>query len=274
MIVSNQPPLSVAVILPSRLDRIDRGPQAGLTFLERAIASALAQGTVENGSVALTFIVGVDADAEVPDVIATRPDTTIARSSAKSQAAALNAAILAADRFPYIAFLEDDDRWDPNYLGCALPALLDHGFVSTTQLELDENDEILRVNDFPTPSGWIMSAQTLRRVGLFDTTMRWHLDNEWLGRLAEAAIPRCHLVERTAPVTLAHSEQTRPWIANVIRNGGPHVLVRRHLLFTPLVLRLVHSRSGMGRIAQEPALQQESHNEYVALATRYGRVPW
>ena len=128
--------------------------------------------------------------------------------------------------------------------------------------------------DFPTPSGWIMPAETLRRVGLFDPAMRWHLDNEWLGRLAEAGIPRCHLVERTAPVTLTYAAQTRPWIANVMRNGGPHVTVRRHMFLAPLIFRLVHSRSGMARIATEPLLQQQSQIEYMTLASRYGRVPW
>jgi len=272
--VSSQHSLSIAVIIPSRLDRLDRGPLAGLTFLERAIASALGQSRVVDGAVALTFIVGVDADAAVPDAIAARSDIVVARSSAASQAAALNACIAAAGAFPYVAFLEDDDRWDPDYLGYALAALQEHGFVSTTQLEMDEDDQILRINDFPTPSGWIMSAKTLSRVGLFDLAMRWHLDNEWLGRLAEAAIPRCHLVERTAPVTLLHSAQTRPWIANVIRNGGPQVTVRRHTYLAPLVLRLVHSRSGMARIATEPQLQQQSRKEYETLAARFGRVPW
>ena len=222
----------------------------------------------------LTFIVGVDPEAIVPAIIAERRDTVIARSSARSQAAALNACIEVVEGFSYVTFLEDDDRWDPQYLGFALSALQDQEFVSTTQLELDENDEILRVNDFPTPSRWIMPTQTLNRVGGFDPAMRWHLDNEWLGRLAEAGIRRCHLVERTAPVTLLHSAQTRPWIANVIRNGGPNVSVRRHTNLAPLVFRLVHSRSGMARIANEPALQQQSQREYAMLATRYGRVPW
>jgi hypothetical protein len=272
--VADQHYLAIAVLIPSRLNRIEHGPQAGLTFVERAIESALAQTLVIEGAVAPTFIVGVDADAAVPDELAARPDVLIARSDAASQATALNACVAAAEGFSYVAILEDDDRWDPHYLAYALSALQDNGFVSTTQLELDENDRILRVNDFPTPSGWMMSAGTLRQVGMFDPAMRWHLDNEWLGRLAQASIPRCHLVEMTAPVTLTYAEQTRPWIANVLRNGGGRVSVRRHGGLAPLVFRLVHSRSGMARIATEPALRQQSHNEYVALANRYGRVPW
>ena len=111
-------------------------------------------------------------------------------------------------------------------------------------------------------------------MGLFDLGTRWHLDNEWLGRLAEAGIPRCHLLEQTAPLALARAALMRPWIANVVRNGGPHVTLRRHAFLAPLVFRLVHSRSGLGRIARDPALQQESQNEYQALANRFGRIPW
>lgn len=260
--------------MPSRLDRLERGPQAGLTFVERAIGDALKQTKVVDGTVALTFIVGVDADAVVPTVIAGRPDTVIARSAARSQAGALNACIAAAEGFPYVAFLEDDDRWEPHHLACALSVLQDHGFVSTTQLEVNENDQILRINDFPNPSGWVMPAQTLQQVGPFDLAMRWHLDNEWLGRLAATGIPRCHLVERSAPIALAHAAQVRPWIANVIRYGGPRMTLRRHTSFKPLVVRLIHSRSGMARIAAEPALKRQSRDEYAVLMKRYGHVPF
>ncbi len=267
--------LSIGVIMPSRLQRISPDDPGSPFFVERAIASALAQTAVQEGRAALTFIVGVDADAEVPEAIAARPDVVLARSDARSQVGALNAGIAAAgDRFDRIAFLEDDDRWDLSYLTWTLAALKVHGFVSTTQLEVTEADQIVRINDFPTPSGWMMTPDTLRRVGAFDPAMRWHLDNEWLGRLAERGIGRCHLVELTAPTTLEAAHQVRPWLANVLRNGGPAVTIMRHAQLAPLVIRLVHPRSGMGRIATDPALAQQSTGEYEALVRRYGRIPW
>lgn len=267
--------LSVGVIIPSRLQQFVTEDGAREYFLERSIASALNQTILAQGRVALTFIVGIDADAEIPDCFAGRTDIVWARSDARSQAAALNAGIAAArDGFDVIAFLEDDDRWDPEYLTWGLSAVEQYGFVSTTQLEVDETDQIIRINDFPTPSGWIMSAATLNRIGRFNPVMRWHLDNEWLGRLSESGIKRCHLVEVTAPATLAQAEQVRPWIANVIRFGGSSLDIKRHRLPAPLVIRTVHARSGMARIAGDPILHQQSQAEYQRLIQRFGHIPW
>lgn len=262
---------SVGIIIPSRLQQT--GPNAYL--LERAIASALAQTIVAEGLVSLNFIVGVDAGMNIPPRLAGRSDIVWASSNAFSQVGALNAAIDAAgDRFDYIALLEDDDRWDPEYLSLSLAVLDNYGFVSTTQLEIDESGQIVRINDFPTPSGWIMPFDTLRRVGRFDPAMRWHLDNEWLGRLAASGIKRCHLVDAMAPNSLALAEQVRPWLANVVRFGGGNVNVQRHTKLAPLVTRLVHSRSGTAQIAVDPVLRQQSQAEYTMLIQRYGRIPW
>ena len=267
--------LSVGVIIPSRLHRIAPAAQTGDYFLDRAMASALAQTAVADGGVSLTFVVGIDPDSEVPQHLAERPDIVWARGAACSQAGALNAGIDAAgDRFDCIAFLEDDDRWDPNYLAWSLQALEAYGFVSTTQLEIDENGKILRINDFATPSGWMMPFETLRRVGHFDPAMRWHLDNEWLGRLGESGIKRCHLVDALAPATLALAEQVRPWITKIARFGGANIEVQRHSMLAPLVIRLVHSRSGMARIDADPVLTQQSQAEYAIFTRRYGRIPW
>lgn len=266
---------SVGVIIPSRLQRVVNDAENSEYFLERAIANATAQTAVAAGQASLTFIVGIDSDADVPRRFAERNDIIWARSDARSQAAALNAGIDAAKgNFDYIAFLEDDDRWDLDYLTWSLAAVKQYGFVSTTQLEVDENDQILRINDFPTPSGWIMSPVTLHRIGGFDPAMRWHLDNEWLGRLSDSGIKRCHLVEVTAPVTLAQAEQVRPWIANLIRFGGFHLDIKRHARLAPLVIRQVHSRSGMARIASDQVIQEQSQAEYAALIHRFGRIPW
>ncbi|MCJ2092008.1 glycosyltransferase family 2 protein [Methylobacterium sp. J-072] len=263
--------IPVGVIIPSRLEQI--GPND--YFLERAIASALAQTIVAEGRVSLTFIIGIDAGASVPPRLAERSDVVWARSDTSSQVGALNAGIDAAgDRFDYIAFLEDDDRWDSQYLAFSLGVLDGCGFVSTTQLEVDEHGQIVRINDFPTPSGWMMPFDTLRRVGRFDPAMRWHLDNEWLGRLGESGIKRCHLVDAMAPNSLALAEQVRPWLANVVRFGGDKIEVQRHTMLAPLVIRLVHSRSGTARIAVDPVLKQQSEAEYTMLIERYGRIPW
>jgi hypothetical protein len=266
------PELNIAVVTPTRLQRIG-GTEEGELFVERAMQSALSQ--VCEQSVRITFIVGVDADAVVPERLSSRQDTIIARSEGRSQILALNAGLKeVGPAFNFVAFLEDDDRWQPNYLTWVFFALAQYDFVSSTQLEVDENDQIIRINDFPTPSGWIMPISTLNTVGHVDLKSKWHYDNEWLGRLSECGLSRCHLVEVTAPVTLAASHQARPWIANVIRNGGQRVTVQRHALTVPLVIRQMHSGSGSTAVATNSVASQESQQEYAALIARYGRIPW
>lgn len=261
---------SVAVVIPSRLER----SASGAFFIERATGFARAQAMSEN--LRLKFFVGIDADARIPDELGLQPDVTFVRSEGRSQAAALNAAARAAvdEEQDYIALLEDDDIWEPNFLSWSLAVLSGCDFVSSNQLEIDADEQCIRVNDFPTPSGWIMKAQLWRRVGLFDESLRWHLDNDWLGRLALSGVQRVHLVEATAPVTIQACAQVRPWIANVLTQGGPRSAVRRHLSSRPLVRRTVHQGSGMYRIATDPALAAESQSEYRQIAARYGRIPW
>jgi hypothetical protein len=268
-------PVSVGVIMPSRLQHIAAGAQTDKYFIDRAITSVRDQTAVAEGRARLTFIIGIDADADIPPRLAEASNIVWARSAERSQAGALNAGIDAAvDCFDYIAFLEDDDYWDSNYLNWGLNVLKRYDFVSTTQLEVDETGTIMRINDFPTPSGWMMPAHTLRRVGRFDRTLRWHLDNEWLGRLSESGAKRCHLVDALAPATFALAEQVRPWIANVVRFGGGNLELQRHTMLAPLVTRLVHARSGMARIATDPVLREQSAAEYAVLRRRYGRIPW
>ena len=261
---------SVAVVIPSRLAK----DADGYLFLLRAIAAGQAQ--VVSKGVRLEFYVGVDSDAEIPSELITMPNVTFARSQGRSQATAINAAAASAlaQNHNFIALLEDDDRWEPNFLASSLPALHECDFVSSNQLEVDAEDRWLRVNDFPTPSGWIMAAKLWQRVGRFDESLRWHVDNDWLGRLALSGAHRVHLVESTAPVTLQTSAQVRPWITNVLTLGGPHSTVRRHASARPLVCRMVHQGSGMYRIATDPALAAESQVEYQRLVSRYGRIPW
>jgi hypothetical protein len=119
-----------------------------------------------------------------------------------------------------------------------------------------------------------MPVSTWTRVGEFNEQHRLHLDNEWLGRLAESGVRRVHLVEATAPVQLEIMAQVRPWLAAVMRLGGPSVRIMRHNMPVPLVQRLVHSGAGTQQIANRPEQAAESQAEIARLATRFGRVPW
>ncbi len=260
---------SIAVVIPSRLE----GGKGSKLFVEQAIEAAGMQA-IPSG-IRLSFLVGIDADAQVPPCFDRRPDVSFVRSRGRGQAAAINAAAsAAAQNHDFIALLEDDDRWEPNFLAWALSFLDTCDFVSSNQLEIDAEGRCIRVNDFPTPSGWIMATDLWRTVGPFDESFRWHLDNDWLGRLAFSHANRVHLVEATAPIAVDSCAQVRPWIANVLTQGGPRSAVRRHLSSRPLVRRLVHPDSGMYRIATNPAAAAESQNEYQQLIARYGRIPW
>lgn len=256
---------SLSIIIPSRTQ------ERQVAFLERAVASVRQQTVASRFR--LTFLVGLDQGQALGEAVCTRLGIVGVSGHGASQAAALNAALREANG-DFVAFLEDDDEWMPQYLEFASQAAAMAGFVSSTQMEFDEKQELLRINDFPTPSGWFMPMATLQKVGEFNEAFRFHLDNEWLGRLAEAAVPRLHLAEATAPVHQQHMRMVRPWLDDVINRSNKMCRVARHPSPYPLVKRLVHSQSGMARIAAQPSLQNISQKECAELTQRFGRIPW
>ena len=255
----------LSVVIPSRAQPLQT------QFLERAVASIRAQTVIE--AFEIRILVAVDAGEVPTSDIGARLGLTFVESLGKYAVGALNTAIRQIDS-ELIAFLEDDDQWHPQYLQLAAETLAHGAFVSSTQLEHDENDLILRINDFPCPSGWLMPLPTFRLVGQLDETYRFHWDNEWLGRLAESGLPRLHLVESTAPIDPFLISQSRPWLGNVLQLGGPAVRLARHPSPYPLVRRLVHSNSGMKRIASIRELNDISMAELQTLGRRFGRTPW
>lgn len=264
--------MRISVIIPSRLGSVDRGPFAGRAFVERALDSVVRQTVLGNGTT-IDAIVAVDPGqgAAARGLLGAR--ARVVESQRAGQAEALNAALAQTDG-SHVAFLEDDDQWSPDFLAHALDALPGHAFASSTQLLVDSAGAIVRVMDFATPSGWLMPRTTLERVGSFDPGYRWHLDNDWLGRLGEAALPRVHLVEATAPLVQAHVADCRVELDCLLRFGGPAVTLRRHASPWPLVLRAAHAGSGMAMIAADEAKLAESRAEYARLRARYGHVPW
>lgn len=240
--------------------------------LERAVQSIRAQSIA--GSIELDIVVGVDANASC-DGISEKLGVRVARSNGRSQALALNAAAKTADG-DYLAFLEDDDRWAPAFLETALTGLDRSAseFISSTTLQLTESEEILCIGDFPIPSGWVMKRSVWDAVGGFDESYRWHLDNEWLGRLTRQKIVRAHLMEATAPITMRAAMNVRPQIAAIMRHAGPALRLVRHNSPFPLVYRHVHPVSGMAQIAMDPGAAQQREREYQRLCEQFGTIPW
>lgn len=251
----------ISVIIPSRLEG---------SFLDGAVRSVFAQEGFHLADIQI--IVGID-HGQAALFRQRFPDLDMAESTGHSQAAALNAAAKQA-RGKYLAFLEDDDVWEREFLHTVLPLLDEADFVSSTQLEIDEQGVVRRINDFPTPSGWVLHRNTFDAVGPFDESYRWHLDNDWLGRLGETNIRRIHMVESTAPIDPELIVNIRPWIAHLLDLGRPRPRLVRHQFPVPLIRRLVHSGAGMERIAQVPAFHDESKREFSRLLARFGRIPW
>jgi hypothetical protein len=256
----------VLVVIPSRL----KSDAAGELFLRRAVRSIAGQRL--SRPVEIEISVGVDPGADASE-LGFAPFVRFFAASEAMQASALNAAAKSLDH-DFIAFLEDDDEWSDHFLDVALRALDSGDFVSSTQLEVNGRGEVICINDFPTPSGWIMHRGLWEAVGGFDESYRFHLDNEWLGRLAESGAKRTHLIESTAPLRPELVAILRPRLNLVLTNGGPNVRFRRHRFALPLVRRLVHEGSGMSQIQTQKPSFAISQAEHQRLAQRYGRLPW
>jgi hypothetical protein len=254
----------LVVVIPSR----SQPSQAA--FLEKAIASVRAQ-TAQH-EVELEVLVCLDKGAAAPLSLDQR-NVRFIESPCRGQAAAMNAGAAQATG-DYIAFLEDDDQWHPDRVTYALRALQEAEFTSSTQLEIDASGAVARINDFATPSGWFMPMSSWHRVGPFSEAFKWHLDNEWLGRLGNSGLKRVHLVEATAPVDPRLVAQVRPWLQNVLTFGGSHGLLGRHPLLVPLVTRLIHPNSGMATIAGSPHAAAEAKSELDRIVSQFGRFPW
>lgn len=262
---------SISVIIPTRLAAVNPDHPAPPRFIDRAIASVRRQ-TVWAHSLRMRIVVAVDPGRSAEARLCLPADVVAVEGDRMSQSLALNAALGAVDG-DVVAILEDDDLWHPEYLDTSMRLLEEAAFVSSTQLAVWPDGAIANVFDFPTPSGWVMRRETLLRVGRFNEDFRWHLDNEWLGRLAASRLPRVHLVEATAPIHRQLVEECRPILDQVVRHGGPSSRLYRHRLPWPMVQRTLHPNSGMAQIMRDPAKRADSRREHDRLIAQYGHLP-
>ena len=262
--------MKLLVLVPTRLKR----NQAGRLFLAQALQSIAGQEFPPHLDVRLEISIGVDPGAVLPDDLTMPPNATVSEAASASQTFALNAAAARFDH-DFLAILEDDDQWLPRFLHISLAALQQKelDFVSSTQLQVDESGKIVSIFDFPTPSGWVMRRTVWETVGPFDTSFQYHLDNEWLGRLALRGFRRAHLLEATAPVDVAWMS-VRPWLQKYMKYAGNHATLLRHGDPEPLVRRTVHAGSGMASVRADATAKATSQREYARLVERFGRIPW
>jgi hypothetical protein len=260
---------TVAVVIPTRTSP-DQNSR-----IERALYTVFHQQKPSN--VSISVYLGLDPGAEIPSCVSTFSDQVNAIGAAKaSQASALNAALQATSE-DLVMFLEDDDFWEQGYLSLILGIFNTMNLiemVTSNQLEIDAcNGEVVRINDFPTPSSWSLTRAAINLLGFFCEDYHYHLDNEYLGRASVNNIRRLHILERTAPITVNASRQVRPWISNVLTLSGGHTSVARHLQDTPYIIRTVRSSSRSSEVEDHAAMQR-SRLEYTWLESLYGRVPW
>ena len=257
----------LSIIIPTRKNSNQ------ITFLRSAIDSIKSQSIANQFDITILISVDMGCTLNIFELDYLRFNIQLIESNGHSQARALNSAIQIVDS-DYVAFLEDDDQWMPEYLNNAIGLLENFDFVSSTQLEVNCDDEVIRIFDFPTPSGWIMPLSTLQIVGCFNESYKYHIDNDWLGRLSELKLRRVHLIESTAPLDLEYIAEARPMLINVINASLGFSHLARHSSPYPLVKRLVHKSSGMQKIKNNESLLAISREEWRLLALRFGKLPW
>ena len=247
--------MRISVIIPSRLQMNPVGPQRAL-FLERAVDSVRRQ-TVRP-KVELEIVVGLDPGVRPPEAFA---GVSWVNAAAPSQAEAVNAAV-AASSGEMLAFLEDDDYWMPRRLEYGLICLNRCDLATSNQQEVTPEGEGVGVFDFATPSGWLLRRAIWDRLGPFDTAIRFHVDNEFLGRVNRAGLDRIHLVEAAAP--------DRPGLKII----GQFSRLAKTLEPTPLVVRTVNPEGGMSQIERQAQARKQSQAEHRIFWRRFGNIPW
>lgn len=265
-------PTVVSIVIPSRLAPVrEENPQA--LWLERAIESIHRQTVSTNAQIEI--IVGIDHGTAPPENSFYGQDWiffAITPASENGQAAAINAAAAEAQG-EYLAILEDDDRWRPNFLEHGLRAIAEYDFVSSNQLETPPGGKGGHINDFPTPSGWFMGRALWDEIGGMDASYRYHLDNDWLGRLSDAGKRRLHLVEAAAPQEAEELRRKRPLLSNYLNAKPGFNFLARHDEKTPLVMRTANPQGGMATIHASAEAGLRSREEYARLQAVYGRIP-
>ena len=252
----------ISVVCPSRLDGHGRADRRSYYF-ERALRSVREQSVSASYDWEIILAVDPGNGRKAEGLL---PDGQVVEGERPGQAAAVNAGVRRASG-DLIAMIEDDDVWHGRKIELQLLAMSqqpshDCQFVSTNQFEVDESGNVVRVNDFPTPSGWLMHRALWNLVGPINETYRWHVDSEWLGRLNCTPTPRLHLVERSRPVrrdVLNLARRTQVWETREA---------------TPLVRRMVNPNGGMSRIARDRECNRQSREELGRLVHLYGGLPW
>ena len=246
--------MKVSVIIATRLQtRPDAGPES--LWLDRALRSVRRQ-TVPG--IELEVVLGLDPGVCPPPRLAS---LVAAHGDQPRQACALNAAV-AASTGDVLAFLEDDDYWEPRRLEYGLACLERYDLISCNQREVDEDGSFVAINDYPTPSGWLLPRASWERVGPFDESYTF-VDSEWLGRANALRLRRLHLIE-------AGPKEGRTALG-MVQQFAELALTRER---DPLVIRTVNPRGVVGTAAAQEEARRRHENDVRRMTAKYGGIPW
>jgi len=260
----------VSIIIPTRFRPIP-GDRSGTLWIDRAIASLRMQAM--DTPTKYEVVAGIDCDAVIPKhLIDSGVTIRFARTGVgrpKNQAAALNSAMAIA-RGSVLAILEDDDQWCPDRMRVGLRALNDYDFVSCTQDEVGLDGTALFPNDNATPSGWMFHRHVWNRIGGFNETIQFHIDNDWLGRLNRSNFTRCHQVESGFPLDTDYIRHQRPQLYQLIRSVPEGSILTQPGFARALVKRTANSEGRMKEIMSDTASSERSRSERDWLVATYG----
>ena len=192
---------TVSVVIPT-YNRAGRVPDAIRSVLEQTYRP-LEIVVVDDGSKDDTFEVLKNLESEVESAGAT---AKFIRQDNGGVASARNAGLKAATG-EWIAFLDDDDRWEPAKLTIQMSRLVESGAdaCSALCLILEPNgyglvpEDGARLLDGFNPAdnirgdrhahinSIVVKAEIVKRVGEFDTELRVAEDLEWIARLTHEA---------------------------------------------------------------------------------------
>lgn len=167
---------------------------AGERFLGETLDSVAAQSyaNVE------TIVVDDGSPDRSAQIASAQPGVRVLREPHRGVAAARNAGVAAAGG-ELIAFLDQDDLWQPSKLAqqvALLEARAELDIVLThVEMLLEEGTEHPAWLTWPSsvqpgylPSAWLVRREAFERVGLFDTSYRIACDADWLARAKDGGL--------------------------------------------------------------------------------------
>ncbi len=262
---------SISVIVATLLKSDLRAGNSGATWLESALSSVMAQDILANRGWKLEVVVGLDAKAPEPgirilqkvrDLIVPGVELRWIRALRPGRAAAANVAVQASTG-GVLAFIDDDDRWNPRWLETATFFLDKFDLVSSSQAMFDLSGKVISTFDFAVPSTWVMRRGVWEAVRGMDNEFWCHADTDLLGKVNMSRVRRIHIVESGARA------RESAMLQEIARRSSIAELLNPNLLVT----RAINPLGITETIRRSPSAQKISMDNHEKMLDRYGYYP-